>query len=512
MSALAYTLTEDIPKIHETARRAFDSGKTRSIGFRKEQIAKIGYLLKDNEKRWREALHADLGRHPVETGLFDLMPTYSEIEMAYNNVEKWTKPQGIPFSLTWLPMHPKFQAEPKGVVLIVAPFNFPIFLLLKPMASAIAAGNAVVLKPSEQTPATSQLLAELLPKYMDPELYHVINGGVPETTKVLELKWDHRNGRVARIIAQAAAKHLTPVTLEVWKNPVVVDPKVDVKMAARRILWGRFSNAGQICLSPDYVLVPAHFQDTLIEAMKEVYKSFYPEGPEKSNSLSRIVSVAHATRIKGLIDETKGTIVLGGGADVSKRYIAPTVVRDVSGDDSLMGEEIFGPVLAIVPVKDVDEAIAFIRAREYPLAVYVFSQDKKFQEKVFKNTKSGAACTNDTVVSAAVPGLPVGGVGSSGYGYYGGKHSFEQFSHYRASLDNPSWVDTVVFSFRYPPYKPNYTRYMRILTSKLPPRPGKHATVSAAKRWGFWILFTLLGASSALLMKSGRFAQFKAWA
>ncbi|KAI9001464.1 aldehyde dehydrogenase [Trametes punicea] len=515
MSALTYTLTEDIPKIHETARRAFDSGKTKSTEFRKEQIAQVGYLVKDNEERWREALHADLGRHPQETDLLEFTPTYSEVEMSYENIEKWTKPQSIPFSLNWFPMRPRYQAEPKGVVLIIAPFNFPLYLLLGPMASAITAGNAVVLKPSEQTPATSQLLAELLPKYLDPELYHVINGGVPETTKVLELKWDHilytGNGRVARIIAQAAAKHLTPLTLELGgKNPVVVDPKVDVKMAARRILWGRFSNAGQICLCPDYVLVPAHFQDTLVEAMKEVYESFYPEGPEKSDSLSRIVSVAHATRIKSLIDETKGKVVLGGGADLSKRYIAPTVVRDVSADDPLMGEEIFGPVLPIVPVKDVDEAVAFIRAREYPLAVYVFSQDKKFQEKVFKNTKSGAACANDTVISAGVPGLPVGGVGSSGYGYYSGKHCFEQFSHYRVSIDNPNWVDTVAFGFRYPPYKPNYRKYIRAFSSKLPPRPGKHATVSAAKRWGFWILFALVGASSVLLMKSGRFAQLKA--
>ncbi|KAI9067689.1 NAD-aldehyde dehydrogenase [Trametes sanguinea] len=515
MTTLTYTSIEDIEKIHETARRAFDSGKTQSIEFRKEQIAQIGWLLRDNEDRWREALRADLGRHPQENDLLEFVSIYTEVTMAYKEIEKWTKAHSIGFSLNWFPMHPKYKAEPKGVALIIAPFNFPLFLLLGPLTSAIAAGNGAVLKPSEQTPATSQLLAELLPKYLDNELYHVVNGGVPETTKVLELKWDHimytGNGRVGRIVAAAAAKHLTPLTLELGgKNPAVVDPKVDVKMAARRLLWGRFSNAGQICLCPEYVLVPAEFQDTLVEAFKEAYQRFYPEGPEKSDSFSRIVTSAHAARIKRMIDETKGKVVLGGQADVDNRYVAPTVVRDVPLDDVLMGEEIFGPVLPIVPVKDVDEAIAVIRAKDHPLAVYVFSTDKKFQDKVFKNTKSGAAVANETVISAGVPGLPVGGVGPSGYGYYSGKQCFEQFSHYRVTLDNPGWVDTVAFGFRFPPYKPDYKKHIGSLAGALPPRPGQKSAIRVVKRWGLWVVFALVGASSALLMKSGRLAQLKA--
>ncbi|KAI0648695.1 aldehyde dehydrogenase [Trametes meyenii] len=498
MATLTYTAIEDIPRIHERARLAFESGKTDSVAFRKEQIAQVGYLIKDNEDRLREALRIDLGRHPQETDLLDFGPVLGEIRDAYDNVEKWVKPQNIGFSINWFAMKPRFTPEPKGVVLIIAPFNFPMFLLLGPLVSAIAAGDAAVLKPSEQTPATSQLLGELIPKYLDPELYHLVNGGVPETTKLLELKWDHSNGRVGRIIAAAAAKHLTPITLEVGcKNPVVVDPKVDVKMTAKRLLWGRFSNAGQICLAPEYVLVPAAFQDTLVEALKEAYNAFYPDGPEKSDSISRIVSEAHTTRIKRLVDETKGKVILGGQADVSKRYIAPTVVRDVPADDSLMSEEIFGPVLPLVPVKDVDEAVAFIKAREHPLAIYVFSANKKFQEKVFKNTKSGAAVANETVISA-------------GDGYYSGKHAFEQFTHYRVSLDNPSWVDKVAFGFRYPPYKSDYQKNLRGVNAALPPRPGKASVSALAKRWGFWIVFALVGASSVLLTKSGRLAQLKA--
>ncbi|EJF59174.1 aldehyde dehydrogenase [Dichomitus squalens] len=509
MSTLAYTSIEEIPKIHATARAAFQSGRTKSIEFRKAQIAQVGYLIKDNEQRFKEALRSDLGRPDQETELLDFGPTYAEVKDAYSNVAKWAKPQGIPFSINWFAMKPRVVAEPKGVALIISPFNFPIFLLLTPLISAIAAGSAAVLKPSEQTPAFSTLIAELVPKYLDPELYHVINGGVPETTKILELQWDHilytGNGRVGRIIALAAAKHLTPVTLELGgKNPVVIDPRVDVKLAARRLLWGRFSNAGQICLSPEYVLVPEHFQDTLVEALKEAYASFYPEGPEKSDSLSRIVSSAHAARIKKLIDETKGTIVVGGQADVEKRYIAPTVVRDVKEGDSLLGDEIFGPVLALVPVKDVDEAIKFIQAREYPLAVYVFTHDKQFEKKVFSNTKSGAAVTNETVITAGVPGLPVGGIGPSGYGYYTGKHAFEQFSHYRVSLKNPAWVDKVAFFFRYPPYKPENRKYVKATSSSLPPRPGKGVVSRATKRWAFWLLFVLVGVSSAALTRSRR--------
>ncbi|TFK87170.1 aldehyde dehydrogenase [Polyporus arcularius HHB13444] len=505
MATLTYTRIEDIPKIHATAREAFASGRTKSIAFRKAQIAQVGYLLKDNEQRIKDALKSDLGRPYLETELLDFAAVYGEVRMVYDKIDQWVKPQRIDFHFNWFPMGPKLVAEPKGVILNIAPFNVPVFLLLSPLVSAIAAGNGAVLKPSEQTPAFSQLIAELLPKYLDRELYAVINGGVAETTKMLELPWDHilytGNGRIGRIIAAAAAKHLTPTTLELGgQNPVVVDPKMDVHLTAKRLLWGRFSNAGQICLAPEYVLVPAHFQDTLIEEMKKVYNTFYPDGPENSDSFARVVTTAHTQRIKKRLDETKGKIVLGGATDVEKRYIAPTVVRDVPVDDSLLTEEIFGPVLPIVPVKDVDEAISIIRSKDYPLAVYVFSNDPKFEEKVFSNTKSGAAVTNETVITAGVPGLPVGGIGPSGYGYYTGKHCFEQFTHWRVSLKNPGWVDKVAFGFRYPPYKPDYKKYVKGITSSLPPRPGTQS--GTAKRWAFWLLFALVGAGSVVLTRS----------
>ncbi|TBU47713.1 NAD-dependent aldehyde dehydrogenase [Dichomitus squalens] len=445
MATLTYTPVDDIPKVHARARAAFESGKTKSVAFRKEQIAQVGYLLKDNELCLKEALKQDLGRPHLETEFLDLSPVYIDVAKAYNSVERWAAEQKAEFDLSFWAMGPKYRHEPKGVVLIIAPFNGPVVLTMSPIVGAIAAGCAMVLKPSEQTPATSALFAELFPKYLDPELYHVVNGGVPETTKILELRWDHimytGNARIARIVAAAAAKHLTPLTLELGgKNPVVLDSKSDIKLAAKRVFWGRCLNSGQVCVCPEYVLVPEHLQDAFVDAVKDVYdESFYPDGPENSDSLGRIVGESHVQRIKNLLDNTKGKIVFGGQVDVSKRYVAPTLVRDVSGDDSLMSEEIFGPVLVVIPVKDTDEATRFINSRDDPLVVYVFSQDKAFQSKVFNNTKSGSAVANDTMIIVGVPGLPMGGVGASGYGYYTGRDMFEQFTHKRAFIDNPSW-------------------------------------------------------------------------
>ncbi|KAI0819375.1 NAD-dependent aldehyde dehydrogenase [Trametes gibbosa] len=512
MSSLQYTSLEEIPKIHERARQAFLSGKTKSIAFRKAQVAQVGYLVKDNEQRIKDALKLDLGRPMEETQFSDCTPVYMDVRSAYDNVEKWAKAHRTDFNINFFAMSPKIKAEPKGVVLMVAPFNFPVFLILSPLVSAIAGGNAAVIKPSEQTPAFSALLAELLPKYLDNDLYHVINGGPTESTKILELRWDHifyvGNAHIGRIIATAAAQHLTPVTLELGgQNPVVIDPKCDLKLAARRILWGKLTNAGQVCLSPEYVLVPKDMQDKLVEALLEVYHTFYPEGPEKSDSFARIVSERHAARIKAAIDGTKGKIVIGGDADVSKRYVAPTIVRDVKTDDVLMTSEIFGPVLSITPYETLDEAIALINSKDHPLAIYVFSDDSAFQKKVFDNTQSGCASTNETVISAGVPGLPMGGIGGSGYGYYTGKHGFDEFTHLRVSLNNPGWVDKLVLGVRYPPYKPN--KILALLSPPLPPRPVGGQAVQT-KRWAFWVAVVAASAASVLLTDPGRRADLLA--
>ncbi|KAI0956945.1 hypothetical protein AcW1_005500 [Taiwanofungus camphoratus] len=479
-----FTPIEDIPKIHEDLHKAFRSGKTKSIAYRKQQLLQLCYLLQDNLERFKDAFAADLGRPAEEADFLELTGTLVELKEAYDKVEKWAASEKPPFHYMWFAMSPLIRKEPKGAVLIISPFNYPIYLLLCAVSGAIAAGNTVLMKPSELVPTVTGLLVELVPQYLDPECYRLVNGGIPETTKILELPWDHilytGNGRVARIVATAAAKHLTPITLELGgKSPCVIDPKCDIKTAAKRIMWGRLVNGGQLCISPDYVIVPEYFQDTFVEALKNAYKEMHPTEPRETGMVSRMVNETHAKRVKRLIDETKGTIVFGGEVDVEAKYVAPTLVKDVKGDDSLMSEELFGPVLPVVPVKDVDEAIEFITARDHPLSIYIFSSDPAFKAKVLDNTWSGSVFVNDVVLHVLVHGLPFGAVGPSGSGYTTGKYAFDTFTHLRGTVDSPNWLDPAMLNARYPPYRHSaLARVNKLLRPRLPPRAG------GSKKWG----------------------------
>ncbi|KAI9441264.1 NAD-dependent aldehyde dehydrogenase [Lactarius indigo] len=455
------TPVDDIPAVRSRLKNAFKAGRTRPIQFRKQQLLALAYLIKDNIPHLQRALASDLGRSDTETFVLEIGGTLTEAVNAYHKVAKWSKPERAPWSLNWFATKPTIRKEPKGVVLIISPFNYPVWLLLRPMVAAIAAGNACVLKPSELTPAFSALIAELVPKYLDPESYAVINGAIPETTKavsfqVLELQWDHilytGGSRVASIVLTAAAKTLSPVTTELGgKSPAIIDPSCDLKLTAQRLMWGKVANAGQTCIAPDYALVPKGLVDQFVQACKDVLKDFYPEGAESSDSFCRIISSSHFSRIKGLLDRTDGQIVFGGSTNEEKKFIEPTLVTGVNGDDSLMGEEIFGPVLPIIEVDDVDEAIEFVNARDHPLALYVFSSNSAFKSKVIESTQSGTVVINDTMIQAAAEGLPFGGIGPSGSGYTSGKYSFDMFTHLRSTLDNPGIMDYIM-KFRYPPY------------------------------------------------------------
>ncbi|CAL1698986.1 unnamed protein product [Somion occarium] len=481
------TPVEEISKIREALVKGFASGKTKNVQYRKEQLIHLGYLLHENRDRFVETLATDLGRPTLEADFLEINGTISEVQEAYKNVEKWSKPESPPFTLNWFFMRPKIRREPKGVVLIIGPFNFPLWCLLGPLAGAIAAGNTVALKPSEMSSATADLIAELIPKYLDPEVVSVVKGGIPQTSKLIEYPWGHicytGSQRVAKIIGTAAAQSLTPVTFELGgKSPVIVDKSADLKLAARRILWGKCANAGQICVAPDYLLVLREVEEPFIKELRAVYNSYFGANPAKSDSLSRIISPQHAARIKKLVDETKGNIITGGEVDVDQRYVAPTIVRDVANDDSLMSEEIFGPVLPIIPVDSVDEAIKFINSRDHPLVLYIFAQDRKVKEKVFASTNSGGAVANDVVLHPAAAGLPFGGVGASGSGYTTGKWGFNTFTHFRATLDVPGWLDKIALSHRFPPYTDKKLADLKkVVSYKLPPRPGTHA-VTASKR------------------------------
>ncbi|KAF8958145.1 NAD-aldehyde dehydrogenase [Flammula alnicola] len=520
MSELVYTSVGDIEGIRDELRAGFASGKLKSIAYRKYQLTQLIYMLKDNITRFEESLNKDLGRPVLECRMLEIVPTIGEAATQLAGVDKWSKPTKPPFNLNFSPMRPLIRKEAKGTVLIISPFNYPLWLTLGPLAGAIAAGNTACLKPSESTPATSALMTELLEKYLDKDVVRVVNGAIPETTKLLELQWDHSaychsmpsgGGRVAKVVATAAARYLTPITLELGgKSPVIIDPSCDLKMAAKRILWGKVVNAGQTCVAPDYILVPKDFQDKFCEALKETYEEFYPDADQRSaapGSYSRIVTPQATARIAGLLEKTKGTIVFGGQVDKENKYIAPTLVKDVAADDSLMSEEIFGPLLPVVPVENLDAAIKFVNERDHPLALYVFSQDKKFKSQVYNRTQSGAVVANETVIHPGAEGLPFGGVGPSGYGNHTGKFSFDMFTHFRASMDSPGWID-LILKFRFPPYNTSKADATLRLMSSLPARPtGPPAAAGTTKWWGKWFILALAvavagGLTSRLKMSS----------
>ncbi|EAU89477.1 aldehyde dehydrogenase [Coprinopsis cinerea okayama7 len=511
MPELVYTSLEDIEKIHEELRAGFRSGKLNSIEYRKYQLLQIGYLVQENFEAFENALKADLGRPVLESRFVEINTCIGDALKAYKNVEKWAKPEYPAFNINFFAMKPTINKVPKGTVLIIAPFNYPLWLTIGPLVGAIAAGNTVLLKPSESTPAVSSLLAELVPKYLDSDLVRVVNGAVAETSKILELQWDHilytGSGRVGKIVATAAAKHLTPVSLELGgKSPVIVDPTCDLQTATRRILWGKCTNAGQTCVAPDYILVPRSFQNTFIEALTKTYNEFFPSDakPSDPDNFARMITPQAFNRVKGLLDATKGTVVLGGETDAATKFIAPTIVKDVLPDDSLMSDEIFGPILPIVAVEDIDEAIRFVNSRDHPLALYVFTQDQAVKDRVFRNTQSGAYSVNEVVIHTGVDGLPFGGTGPSGYGEHTGKFSFDMFTHLRSSIDSPSWVDAIL-KFRYPPYTAKKLKATENFKVKLPAKPkGPPSVSSSGSRLNKWFVLALAVAVAAGLTKRAR--------
>lgn len=441
-----------IPQIAARLRQTFREGKTLPLDARRHRLVRMREMLVAEEARIFEALRSDLGKSDFESFGSEIAMVSTEIGHCLKKLPKWMRPKRVSTPLAHQPGKSYIVREPLGVVLIIAPWNYPIQLTLSPLVGAIAAGNCAVVKPSEIAPQSSALLAELLPKYVGEDAVQVVEGGVAETTKLLELKWDHifytGNGHVGRIVMRAAAENLTPVTLELGgKSPTIVDTTVDLQLAARRIAWGKFFNAGQTCTAPDYVLVTGGRGDAFTLAMKETIEAFYGADPKASPDYGRIVNERHTQRLQGLLGD--GTIAAGGQVDVAARYVAPTLVRDVPLDGALMRDEIFGPILPIIDVESVEAAIEFINARDKPLALYLFTADNAVKSQVLARTSAGGTCINDTVTHVGIQTLPFGGVGESGMGAYHGRDSFDTFSHRRAVYDRATWLDVKI---RYAPY------------------------------------------------------------
>jgi aldehyde dehydrogenase (NAD+) len=451
------------PKV-DAARAVFAAGTTRPLAWRRATLERIRDLIEQRESRLLDALAADLGKPRFEAWTTELGFTISEINHVLAHLASWMKPDKVPTPIMFKPGSSSVVPEPLGVACVIAPWNYPVQLLLMPMVSAIAAGNAVVAKPSEIAPHTADELASLIEAIDDPAIA-VVQGGVGESTELLAQRFDHilytGNSRVARVVMRAAAEHLTPVTLELGgKSPAIVSRHANVDVAARRIAWGKFLNAGQTCIAPDYVLVESPVHDELVVALGKHITEFYGSDPKRSPDYARMVDGPHFHRLEKMLHS--GSVAYGGAADPDTRYIAPTVLTGVTLSDPVMREEIFGPILPIIEVDSLDQAIGFVNELSEidatPLALYPFSEEDSENDRIIAEVKSGGVCINGTLLHVSNPNLPFGGVGESGMGAYHGKFGFDAFSHHRAVHTRTTKIDP---SLIYPPYTAGKQKLVR---------------------------------------------------
>ena len=447
-------------------RRGFDAGLTRPAEWRRAQLRALQRLLTEGEAELTGAMRADVGKAPAESWITELEFVLREIKHMLGHLDHWMKPEHVHVPAVLQPGRASIVCEPLGLALVIAPWNYPVQLLALPMASAIAAGNAVVGKPSELAPATSAALARLVGQYLDQEAVAIVQGGPEVAQALLAERFDHifytGSPRVGRIVMEAAARHLTPVTLELGgKCPAIVDRDANLGVAARRIVYGKFVNAGQTCVAPDYLLVHRDVEDALLERLRAMLATFYGPDPRVSSDYGRIVNEAHFDRLIGLLDAGGyDAVVTGGQAAAARheRYLPPTILKGVTPGAAVMAEEIFGPILPVLALADLDAAVTFVNARPKPLALYVFSGDAAAARSVLERTSSGGACINTCVVQLAVPDLPFGGVGASGMGAYHGRRGFETFSHRKAVMVKPAMAEPPL---QYPPYTRLRQRLLR---------------------------------------------------
>ena len=458
------TPLDAIGPLVQGARDSYDRGTTKPAEWRVATLRRMKQLLVEREERLLAALAADFGKPRAEAWLTEIGFAISDIDHTLAHLPLWMKPEKVATPVAFKPGTSYVVPEPVGVTCVIAPWNYPVQLLIVPMVAAIAAGNAVVGKPSELAPATAAELIDLIGALGDTAVV-AVQGGVAETTELLAQRFDHilytGNSRVARIVMRAAAENLTPVTLELGgKSPAIVSRNANVDVAAKRIAWGKFVNAGQTCIAPDYVLVERPVHDQLVQAMGRHVTSFYGDDPQASADYTRIVNAPHFHRLEKLLDS--GTVAFGGDTDPDTRYISPTVLTGVSKDDPVMAEEIFGPILPVIAVDSIDEALAFVNETaakgDKPLALYTFSESDDENDRVLAGATSGGACVNGTLMHVSNPHLPFGGVGESGMGAYHGKFGFDAFSHHRAVHSRTTKIDPALM---YPPYTAKKEKVLR---------------------------------------------------
>lgn len=438
----------------DRARGAYNGGRTLSVEFRRQQLQQLGKMYRENRQIFLDALKADLHKPKLEATMMEVHHLEDDVNFILNRLDKWVRTEEVPSKV---PLDKSLiYNEPYGVVLVMGAWNYPLQLTMLPVAGAIAAGNAVVIKPSEVSAATASAIAKLVPQYLDKDCYPVVCGGIPETTELLKERFDYifytGSTTVGKIVRDAANKFLTPTTLELGgKSPCYIDNTVDITVATKRILWGKLINLGQTCIAPDYILCSKEMQEEFLKTAKRVLKEWYGDDARESKDLCRIVAERHVERLASYLDG--GKVVIGGKYNVEEKWMEPTVLVDVDEKSKVMTEEIFGPILPIINVKNHVDAIEFINKREKPLALYVFTTKKDRQEMFMRQVPCGGVTLNDTIFHVASTDLPFGGVGNSGMGAYHGKYTFDTFTHKKSCLSRSynSFIDKVM-QFRFPPY------------------------------------------------------------
>ncbi|XP_018364387.1 PREDICTED: aldehyde dehydrogenase, dimeric NADP-preferring isoform X1 [Trachymyrmex cornetzi] len=460
----------------QQSRDTFNSGKTRPIEWRIKQLKQLVLMLTENGSELTAALASDLHRCKFESFALEIDYTIQEIKYMLMNIKEWAATEKPSKSLAYFFDVVEIRKDPYGVVLVMGAWNYPLQLCILPVMGAIAAGNCVILKPSEIATATMKFLYDTIPKYLDTDSCRVILGGIPETTELLKQRFDYifytGSSAVGKIVRKAANEFLTPVTLELGgKSPVYIDNTVDISMAAKRILWGKCINVGQTCIAPDYMLCTPEIQKKFIEETKKILHEWYGDNPRENPDLARIISDKHYQRLVNYLSD-KSKIAVGGDVNPAEKFISPTVLVNVKPTDPIMQEEIFGPLLPIININNAYEAINFINSRESPLVLYVFSTSKGVQDLIIDQVSSGAVCVNDTVLQYAVESLPFGGVGYSGIGAYHGKFTFDTFTHKKGCLiRNYNKIAEIIAKSRFPPYSDANLKLLQLLVERRPSLP-----------------------------------------
>ena len=431
-------------------RAYFESGATRPLSFRMEALRRLQTALRDHEDLIAQAMKSDLNKSSFETYMTETGMVLEEIRFHLKHLPRWIRTKRVPTPVTQFHGKSFVAPEPYGVALIMSPWNYPLQLCLSPVVGAISAGNCAVIKPSAYAPATSGVIAKMIGDSFPPEYLTVVEGGREQNNALLEEAFDYifftGSVEVGKVVMAAATKHLTPVTLELGgKSPVIVDESANLRLAARRIAFGKVLNAGQTCVAPDYLMIHESVKDRFLEEYKKALTEFFPGGD--LSDMPVIISEKHFRRVSRLLQGEKAAI--GGGADEAKRFIEPAVLTDVTPDSPVMQEEIFGPILPLIPYRDLNECIRFIRSRPKPLALYLFTESRAVEKKILEACSFGGGCVNDTIIHLANPHMGFGGVGHSGMGSYHGKLSFDTFTHYRSIVRKSTWID---LPMRYHPY------------------------------------------------------------